>query len=167
VKHFSELRSKYEEMRALRLLEVSVRASGTPHDPKPRLSALAEKFPGALREIDMLTMEEIEARIDALARAEREPSSAARWMHAMDRFHALTRGALFIKRELARRVSAGKCAPNFFDAAPADAHAWRDDVDRIASPPRGRLMDLVYERLARELATTPRDAKKLVFTSSR
>ena len=152
-------------MRALRLTEISVRTSvvrsGALHDPRPRLSALAEKFPGALREIDTLTMDEIDARIDALVHAEREPSSAAQWIHAMDRFHALTRGVLFVKRALAENGTAA--AAHFLDDAPDEARAWRDDVARIASPPRGRLMDLVYERLARELATTTRDAKKLIF----
>jgi hypothetical protein len=153
--HFAELRAKYEEMRALRADALA----DEPRDPKTRLSALAARFPGALREIDELAMDEIDARIHALAAAERDPDSAARWMHAMTRFHALARGALFVKRSLASDES--------HDAWPDEARAWRDDLHRIARPPRGRLMDLVYERLARELATTPRDAKKLVFTSSR
>jgi len=154
VKHFAALRSKYEEMRALRLMN----AARVAHDPKPRMAALAEKFPGALREIDELPLDEIESRIDALARAEREPASAARWMHAMDRFHALARGALAVKKSLARNETI---------AWTDDARTWQEDVARIARPPRGRLMDLVYERLARELATTPRAAKRMIFTSSR
>jgi hypothetical protein len=48
-------------------------------------------------------------------------------------------------------------------AWPAEAELWREDVARVARPPRGRLMDLVYERLARELDTTPSAAKRLVF----
>jgi hypothetical protein len=146
----SELRSKYEEMLALRRLK-------EPADPRPRLAALASRFPGALREIDDLPLHEIERRIAALAAAEREPASAPPWMHAMTRFHALARGVLFVK---ARGAHPG-------DDWPEEARLWRDDLARIARPPRGRLMDLVYERLARELGTTPAAAKRLVFGERR
>lgn len=152
-----DLRSKYEEMRALRL--ASTEASRA-HDPQPRMAALAERFPGALREIDELPLAEIDARIAALARAESDPDATATWMHAMTRFHALARGVLFVKRALADGRTSDATWPD-------EARAWRSDVARIARPPRGRLMDLVYERLATELALTPRDAKNLVFTSSR
>ena len=178
----AELRGKYEEMHALR----SIADDG--YDPRPRMAALAARFPGALREIDDLPLAEIEQRIDALSRAERDPSTAARWMHAMTRFHALARGILFAKRMLgdypegskgarsplaeARRASARSAEGELEGEAleqeewPDEARVWRDD-SRVANPPRGRLMDLVYERLARELDTTPVDAKQLVFGAPR
>ena len=53
------------------------------------------------------------------------------------------------------------------DEWPAEAHPWRDDLARVQRPPRGRLMDLVYERLATELGTTPAAAKRLVFPGPR
>jgi len=90
---FADLRAKYEEMRALRLTD-----DGS-YDPRERMAALASRFPGALREIDTLPLDEIEARIEALTRAERDPSHAARWMTAQSRFHALTREALRARRE--------------------------------------------------------------------
>jgi hypothetical protein len=144
----AELRAKYEEMLALRL--IASRAADAAYDPRARMVALAARFPGSLREIDELPIAEIEARIDALSRAERDPSATARWMHAMTRFHALTRGILFAKR--ARRD----------DEWPEEALVWRDEP-RVAKPPSGRLTDLVYERLARELDMTPHEAKALVF----
>ena len=118
------------------------------------MAALAARFPGALREIDRLPLGEISRRIEALARAESDPAAASPWMHAMDRFHALARGVLFVKRSLAT-----KAAHDW----PDEAHLWRDDLARIARPPRGRLMDLVYERLALELGTSAEAAKRLVF----
>jgi hypothetical protein len=144
----AELRSKYEEMRSLR-----VNAGG---DPRPRLAALAARFPGALRELDALPLDEIDRRIDALSRAETEPGSAETWMHAMTRLHALARGILFAKRSIGD-------APSARTGWPDEARVWGDDLARVARPPRGRLMDLVYERLATELDTTPHGAKALVF----
>jgi len=163
---FSDLRTKYEEMLALRRADDAL-------DPRPRLAALAARFPGALREIDDLPLDEIERRIQALARAERDPAAASEWMHAMLRFHALARGILFAKRMtpvVAPAGSKGARSPLAEalerDDWPPEARVWRDDLARVARPPRGRLMDLVYERLARELETTPALAKALVFSPS-
>ncbi len=151
VAHAAALRGKYEEMLALR--DLSVRAET---DPRPRLVKLAARFPGALRELDALAREEIVARIELLDRVERgEP--APRWVHAMHRFHALVRGVLFVKRSRARTNE------GVADRWPDEAAEWRADVERIARPPRGRLMDLVYERLGRELELMPDEAKRLVF----
>jgi hypothetical protein len=149
VSAFAELRAKYEEMRALRTTD-----DGS-YDPRERMAALAARFPGALREIDELPLDEIERRIDALTRAERDPTAAAQWMHAMTRFHALARGALFAKR----RVETDDGS-----AWPEEALAWKHEA-RIACPPQGRLMNLVYERLGEELAITPDAAKALTFRS--
>lgn len=146
------LRSKYEEMRALR----SERAESSPALRK-RLATLAARFPGALREIDALPLGEIDRRIAALARAQRDPSARAQWMHTMTRFHALARGALFAKRALSAHPRIAR------SRWPAEARVWEDDLAHVAKPPRGRLMELVYQRLARELETTPHHAKELVF----
>ncbi len=153
------LRAKYEEMRALR--------QGNPRHPeggalalKQQLASLAARFPGALREIDELPLAEIDRRIEALEQAERDPAATVTWMHAMTRFHALLRGALFAKRSLASE-------PEAHSDWPDEALAWEDALTRIRRPPEGRLMELVYERLAEELATTPRAAKALVFGHSR
>jgi hypothetical protein len=151
------LRAKYEEMRSLR--------KGDPRNPpsgraalRQQLAALAARFPGALREIDTLPLDEIDRRIEALELAERDPTRAAAWMHAMARFHALMRGALFVKRSLS-----GDAEP---DRWPDEALVWQDEHARIRRPPEGRLLELVYERLGRELGTTPRGAKAIVFGKS-
>jgi len=146
-----ELRGKYEEMRALRLLA----ASGLPHDPRPQMVKLAARWPGALRELDALPGHEIDARVALLCRVEEgavEPAPS--WVGAMHRFHALARGVLYVKRSLRDGTDGGW---------PGEAAEWRGDVARIAKPPRGRLMVLVFERLGRELGVTAAEAKRLVF----
>lgn len=126
---FADLRAKYEEMLALR------RTDDGSYDPRERMAALAARFPGALREIDTLPLDEIERRIEALTHAERDPSRASKWMLAQHRFHALTRTALE-----ARRTGGA-------------------DLEH-------KLLPRVYEQLAKELATTPHEAKALVFAVS-
>ena len=46
---------------------------------------------------------------------------------------------------------------------PADARAWADDLARIAAPPRGKITELIYERIAQSLDISPDEAKFLVF----
>src|SRR4051812_10405817 len=74
--------------------------AGDPEDPRRAMAALACRFPGALREIDELPLQEITDRIDALRAAEADPAQELPWMRAIARFHALTRGALVAKKWL-------------------------------------------------------------------
>src|ERR1700730_14264997 len=96
-----DLRSKYATMLAMRLAHD---AGGEDEaDVRRRLARLASRFPGALREIDDLDLDEIRRRLGALdavleGRGEVEP-----WMEAIVLFHALARGALCAKRWLAGR----------------------------------------------------------------
>ena len=152
------LRDKYERM--LRLRELHARARNEPGfvepDPRAAMADLARTYPGALREIDELPLALIRSRIDELRAAETDASSIASWMIAQTRFHVLARGALSVKRWLEGRTLTAALDESFaiaLGALPfaADAELWRGDLAAIASPPRGRLMDLVYARLAREL----------------
>lgn len=139
------LRDKYERMRRLRQLHEHARADPSFVEPDPRaaMAELARDFPGALRELDELPMAEIDRRLALLTAEHIEP-----WMDAMVTFHALARGALAIKRWLADHE------PSEFQAAlpglVPEAALWADSLDAIASPPHGRLMDLVRARLGPE-----------------
>lgn len=124
-------------------------------DPRPAMANLAREFPGALREIDDLTLDVIRSRIDALAAAEADPACVASWMRVHARFHALARGALAVKRWLAGRAATSELASELATVAPSwperEALEWTAELAAIAKPPRGRVMDLVYARLAHEL----------------
>ena len=168
------LRDKYEQMLCLRQLHA--RAKEEPDfvepDPRPAMADLARRFPGALREIDELPIDDIEARIAELAAAEQEPSRVAAWMTAQAAFHRLARGALAVKRWLAGRALTAELDPAFAKAALAmpereEALAWTDDLAAIARPPRGRVMDVVYARLARELGVEVSAARDAVLAPRR
>ena len=163
-----DLRAKYEEMLRLRV------AHASPDEPDPRraMAALASRFPGALREIDELTLDDIRARIGAIDRAALEPTSVATWMTAQASFHALMRGALSAKRWLAGKKTIDRATRDAFAreartlAFGDDATAWIDDLAAIAAPPCGRVTDLVVDRVAQRLGVPTREARVLVFGRS-
>jgi hypothetical protein len=164
-----ELRAKYAEMLAMRLEHAS--GAEDPAAVRRRMGTLAARFPGALREIDDLELEEIQRRIAALddVLAERRPADA--WMEAVALFHALARGALVAKRWLAgrKRVDA-RTEAAFAESLSElpfgrDAGAWGGELARVASPPGGRLTALVFVRLARVLGVSEREARRLVFAA--
>jgi hypothetical protein len=144
----ASLRAKYVEMKRLR----DAAAAGAQGDPRPAMRALAARFPGALREIDELAIETIEARIASLDRALEEPAAIAPWMIALCRYHALLRIALRIRRDVAER-SLGAARDWVRDHAPA---AGIDDqlLGALLRPPEGRLSRVVLARVAVELGTT-------------
>jgi hypothetical protein len=157
---FAELRAKYEEIRALRLTD-----DGS-YDPRERMAALAARFPGALREIDTLPLDEIERRIEALKQAERDPSHASKWMLAQHRFHTLTRDAL-TKRAFRNPAGSEGAQSPLAEARGASATSAEGELEGAAlERERQKLMARVYATLAKELATTPHEAKALVFSLS-
>jgi hypothetical protein len=156
------LRDKYERMLELRLLHARRHTEPGFEEPDPRreLAGLAAAFPGALREIDELPIAIIRERIAALHHAESNVGRGASvegWMRAQVLVHALARGALAAKRWLGKRRLVSAAHREAFVRAiddnelPREALDWVDELARIAHPPRGRVMDLVYDRAAREL----------------
>jgi hypothetical protein len=120
-----DLAEKYRKMAALR---AQLPADGPPDAAaRVKMKELAREFPGALRELDSLPTDEIEARRRALEAGADEP-----WMRWMCRYHALMRAALQLR-----------------------AHGVAPDVDEefaraVAAPPNGRLMVVVFDRIAAE-----------------
>lgn len=164
------LREKYETMLALRVVHERARADPSFVEPDPRrvMAALAARFPGALREIDELPMETIRARIGELAAAE-SGDAVAPWMIAQTSFHRLARGALAAKRWLGKRRATSSAVDGAFARAiadgdlPEEALAWAGALAALARPPRGRLMDLVFSRIASDLAMDDARVRELVF----
>jgi hypothetical protein len=157
------LRGKYATMVALRVARLSE------EEMRQRMAQLALHFPGALRELDDLELGEIRRRIAALeavleGRVQPEP-----WMEAVSLFHALTRGALVVKRWLGGRKRVDAALSRRFVVEHVelpfaeDARSWAEELAGIASPPRGRLTDAVFARLARTLGVAERQARRLVF----
>jgi hypothetical protein len=166
-----QLRAKYREMLSMRLAHACGDESET--DARDRMAELAWRFPGSLREIDDLELDVIRARIGQLDRALRGDQQTEPWMEAVALFHGLARGALWAKRWLAGRKTIEPSTTCAFErdasqaAIAAEALAWTDDLAAIAAPPRGRIMDLVFARVAQAMRTSESEARSLVFGVAR
>jgi hypothetical protein len=165
------LQAKYAEMLAMRIAHAS--GDEDPEATRIRMAQLASRFPGALREIDDLELAEIHRRIGAIADVLQEARETESWMEAVALFHAMARGALCAKRWLGKRKTIDASVEHAFARGlatmpfPEDARAWTHDLARIASPPRGRLVDVVFGRLAQTLGIDEAAARGLVFGTAR
>jgi len=159
------LRRKYEEILRLRRIALADPAN----DPRRAMATLAAEFPGSLREADALPLVELGRRIASIARVERGDEPVASWMTAMIRFHALTRGALCVKKWLGGRKDVDAATFGAFDREAdglcyaRDARAWEADLDRVARPPKGRITDLVLARIAVELGVQEHTVRRWVL----
>ncbi len=158
-----ELREKYLEMRAMRVAH----ANGEGGDPRRRMRALAARFPGALREIDELPLEVIEARIEELDAALAGRREAPRWAVLLERYHAWMRAVLAIRRAAgAERDHARALA--WIEGAPEEEGGPRREelraaLDAILRPPEGRLNRWIFERLGRDAGLDPAQAEAALF----
>ena len=137
------------------------------------MARLASRFPGALRELDELDLVEIRRRIEALDSVLAGHAPAKPWMEAIALFHAMARGALAVKRWLGGRKRVDAAMRRRFDAEVGtlpfarDARAWAEELAHVAAPPRGRVTDAVFARLARAMRTSERAARRQVFGVAR
>ncbi|MDI1483113.1 hypothetical protein [Polyangium sp. y55x31] len=139
------LESKYAAIAELR----RARDRGEPIPERAVFKALAERFPGALHELDTLPLDVVDARLAAIravvAGGEIEP-----WMAWMASYHALLRAGLHIRiRTTKDRTRGAERASEL--AADASSHAGIEvDVAFVHAtlrPPKGRLVGVVYTRL--------------------
>jgi hypothetical protein len=175
------LRDKYREIKRLRTVDAEHVARGHAHDPKPEMAVLARRFPGALRELDELSMDQIDARLseldDAIA-ARRVPE----WAALQVAYHGAYRFALRIKRLAARRGSLddealARAIERLLDTAASDQQGEPDEprladfdaeaLRAILRPEGGRLHPWVLQHAARALGVTPTAVSRALFARDR
>lgn len=163
------LRDKYRQIKRMREED----AAGLAHDPRREMAELASRYPGALRELDELTMAQIEQRLAALERCcasahEPAPDWAALqigyhgWMRAVLRIKRLARGRGCAEAAAVLRELAGSYRP-----APDEPPLERFDAAALCAvlePPAGRLNPWVFDRVAAEHGVTPDRVRKALFS---
>jgi hypothetical protein len=113
-----------------------------------RTRRLAERFPGALRELEGATTVGLLQRLQAVEEElalRRGREAAPRWMRIVDEFHAELRELLAIKGAKGRGET-----------------VTPEELERISEPPYGRLQELVWTRLAERHGLTPEELRGVV-----
>ena len=153
---------KYKRMRALRQAHDADVGSGRAHRPERReLQELSRRYPGVLAETDRIAPELLDARLAELEALRATPGIEGlvlpAWIRGWLGVHRGLRGALALKGWLAgRRVVDASMREVLGRELAAlrhadDARVWLADLALIADPPRGRLVDVVFDRVAEEL----------------
>ena len=138
-------------------------ASGSePAVAKAEMRALADEFPGALRELDRLELPAIVLRVQELERA-LASGVAQPWMRQMVAFHSELRSALALKRVLSERARALREADLEAVCRQVSESIAQDcpiDLARdVLAREDGRLSQLVIERVARAAGATVLDVE--------
>lgn len=131
--------------------------------------ALAGEFPGCLNELDTLPLEEIDARALALTAAA-AGGPILDWMSWLAGYHALLRAALRIRIRTTRiRAIDDARARELAEDAAAHSGATIDRafVDAVMRPPGGRIIPVVYARLAALHGARAAEIKRALFPHSR
>jgi hypothetical protein len=179
------LREKYREIKRLRTVDAEHVARGYAHDPKPEMAALARRFPGALRELDELPIERIDARLAELDAALCN-QSVPDWAALQVAYHGTYRFALRIKRRVARADRKGRLDDAELERAIAELMASArerqeraeldepllseldaDELRAILRPAGGRLHGWVLAQVARRAAVTPEAVSGALFLRER
>lgn len=127
---------------------LALRRGLTPHSADA-LRKLSREFPGALRELDGLTIEALEARLaeveQVLAGGPEQP-----WLELMCRYHRLMRAALAVKRRLGgeRAPSSSVIAAIGAELAEGCGEFPPGFIRAVAAPPQGRLNAVIFALLA-------------------
>lgn len=125
------------------------RHAGREEPDKETYRAMATKFPGALRELELLSVAALEARRDAVARVVAGQSPVEPWMQCLLAYHRWMRAALWVR---ARRTTRATDLAGLARDASAAHEITADEafVAGILAPRGGRMRPLVIDRVARE-----------------
>lgn len=155
------LEEKYAQLEALR----RARERGEPIPERAVFKALAERFPGALRELDKLPMEALEKRREQLALA-LSGGLVERWMVWMVAYHVLMRVALWVKIRTAKQPAVTPERMVFLVRGVEKEFGFGVEeafVSDVARPRAGRINAVVLGRIAGMFGVTEADVRGGLF----
>ncbi len=155
------LSRKYEALAELRRAQHQM----SQRDVQEPLRQLSREFPGALRELDSLPLEEILGRALSLSRcadgAEQEP-----WMEWAHVYHLTMRAALSVKRRTrARRALSAEEAGALAQLSSQENGCACDAafVNEVVNPPNGRVNAVVFARLEQRFGLSAAVIREALF----
>lgn len=157
----ASLARKYATLAALRRAYDATREVAT----REVLRALATEFPGALRELDMLSLAEIDRRAEVLTDGPEEP-----WMPWMLAYHGLMRSLLALKLAAARGAEvtpeiASRTASEITFRTGVSVSA--EAVAGAIAPMRGRLNARAFAMLGEHFGEHPSVIWQALFPSAK
>lgn len=140
------------------------------HDEEPpsELVPLAREFPGSLRELDRLPLEEIERR-SVMIELALGGGPVEALLEYVSQYHALMRTALCIKRSLSgRRNVTSEEAARLAESATVElgVQCEVELVLEVVNPPGGRLNEVVLARMSRTYGIESSRLRALLFRES-
>lgn len=176
------LRDKYVELLALRQAREQAQAEGLKRfsdeialQRRAAMRALASRFPGALRELDLLNAETLARRLSRceaeLSRVDRD-GPAAPFVACMIDYHRFFRQALRLKRGLSAagdsddaiaRVLRHEALHGSLEPGWSDAELDETLLRELARPSGGRLQPLVLAAVARKHGMSIESVEQLLF----
>jgi hypothetical protein len=123
---------------------------------RPAMRALAEEFPGCLRELDRLGALELARRADLLAEAGARDGDAEKWIGWIWTYHRLVAAALVARRQqVPPSPRDDALPPSFLEAF----------IRASQAPEGGRLSKVAIAFVARHSGATPADVAATLFPS--
>jgi hypothetical protein len=137
---WDEMLAKYREMVRMREADLAEH----PTDPRDDMRRLARRFPGALREIDQLPLDELRERLRAVERAA-GGGDVPRWLEWCASYHRLLRAALDLR-------------------AQRPCEDLPDELrSRLEKPAGGRLNPIVFAWIAERAGVTAHEVERAIF----
>ena len=146
-------------------------ARGAEIDPKGDMRRLASAFPGALRELDGLSLQEIQYRLATLERVTTSPEAVPSWARFASDYHAWVRALLDLRSLLgddrrdpdARVRARERYRVQFAYATEFDFD--ETELDAVLTGEGGRMNPWIFARIAREYGTSARDVEDAIFVT--
>lgn len=163
------LRDKYRRMLEMRRMH----DTGVEEDPRAEMRALAQQFPGALREIDELPLDVIAQRIEQLSAVVDQQAPLSSWMVWMVEYHGHWRAALRIRRMGLPRVDVDVALQQLqhsYVAAHDEPPLAAFDTETLLAvlkPANGRLNPWVLSRIAEAHGVATSDVYAQLFPAGR
>ncbi len=140
-------------------------------DAKGDMKRLAMNFPGALREIDRLPLEEIRSRIVALDAAIDANAPTPDWATYACAYHGWMRALLALRSQIGDEHDPARALQKMRARYQEQFERETEfDFDEVSLPEvlkldGGRMNPWVFERIAREYGVTPERVEASIFTA--